>query len=137
MPAVWHPTHDDYAIYLKLSDPLDAKVHVLPIFDQFWQWRDSKPHIIHLLVDAIEMRQVPANWLVLRGSPVFKHPRAGEIVIVGIAPGFHILLDTLMRIVRFKRVKLFSTMREGEEYLNALVERTKAEYEAASGNLAQ
>lgn len=60
------------------------------------------------------------------------HPRSGEMIFVGINPGLKVLVDFLLKMSRYRRVKLFDNMEEAQVYIDALVEHTKAQPVAPS-----
>lgn len=104
MTVKFEVTNDGYLIRYTIADPLDMN-ELMQAYTQEQAHRDSVPHVVHSLNDFSNMRRIPKNWLTARSGPGLKHPRAGEMIFVGLAPGLKILVETIMRITRFKRIK--------------------------------
>ncbi len=82
------------------------------------QLRDSIPHTLHSITDFSGVSRIPNNWLQSRMGPGFSHPRSGIIVLVGQRPMVKAMVDMVLRIVRFQRVKQFATLSEAQAFLD-------------------
>jgi hypothetical protein len=132
MPVTVELDYDGYILHYKITDPLDL-TDLLKAYDVERELRDATPHVLHSINDFSELRQIPKNWLQARSGPGLKHPRAGEMIFIGLSPGLKIVVDIILKLTRYTRIQNFRTKEEAEPYIQALVETTKAETEAQAG----
>ncbi len=109
---------DGYILYYTIRDPWTIQ-DLMEAYQKELQLRDSVDHIVHSIVDFTNTHQIPKNWLQAKQGPGLTHPRAGEMLIVGISPAVKILFDTILRISHFGkgRLKLFSSLSEAQGYI--------------------
>jgi hypothetical protein len=97
------------------------------------QYRDNTEHVLHSIVDMSHMKRIPPSWLTAKSGPGFNHPRSGTIIFVGLSVGFKIVIQTILKVIRYDRMKAFDTRAEANEYLDVLlVEATKPAEQAGS-----
>lgn len=97
------------------------------------QYRDNTEHVLHSIVDMSHMKRIPPSWLTAKSGPGFNHPRSGTIIFVGLSVGFKIVIQTILKVIRYDRMKAFDTRAEANEYLDMLlVEATKPAEQAGS-----
>lgn len=113
----------EYLIY-SLSDPLKIE-ELLAAYRQEKEYRDSLPYTLHSIVDMSTVKRIPPNWLLAKAGPGLTHPRSGEILIVGVSRGLKILLETILKITNFKRMRFFVARPEADVYLRELLARSK------------
>lgn len=85
------------------------------------QLRDDTPHTLHSITDFSGVVRIPNNWLQSRTGPGFSHPRSGYIVLVGQRPLVKAIVDVILKIVRYQRVKQFDTFEEAEAFLQGVL----------------
>jgi hypothetical protein len=107
-----------YLVY-ELADPLDIK-DLLEAYRKEREFRDEIPHTMHSIVDMSEVKRIPPNWLVAKAGPGLTHPRSGEMAFVGISMGLKIVVETILKIMQYKRMKFFKTREEAEAYMQKL-----------------
>ncbi len=125
MPIELSFHEDGHIIEYRLTEPLDIS-ELSALFETDTQHRDSVDFTVHSITDCSQLRSLPRNWLGAKSGPGLHHPRSGEIVIVGVTPGLKVLVDTMMKIARFKRVKLVNTLNEARTYLHDVVTQEHA-----------
>lgn len=87
-------------------------------------YRDSIPYTLHSIVDITQFRRIPPNWLLAKEGHGLTHPRSGEFLFVGISYGLKIIAETIIKIMRYKRMKFFLTRQEADAYMQELVTQT-------------
>jgi hypothetical protein len=122
--------YDGYVLHYTFTDPLDLNDLVLA-YQEERRIRDATPHTVNGLVDFRKLTTAPKNWLAARNGPGLSHPRSGQIVIVGMNTMLKILVDTIMSVAKFKRIKTFDTIEAAHEYISVLVTDQKAAYQAS------
>lgn len=126
MPVDLEMKEDGYLLCYKIADPWSVN-ELLTAYAKEQELRDSTPHTVHSLSDFTKARRVPKNWLSARSGPGLKHPRSGEMVMFGLDPAMRVLLDAILKISRFRRLRIFKTEGEAMEYAKQLVAAAKAE----------
>lgn len=86
------------------------------------QLRDDTPHTLHSITDFSGVVRIPSNWLQSRMGPGFSHPRSGYIILVGQRPLVKAIVDVILKIVRYQRVKQYETFEEAEAFLQSVLE---------------
>ncbi len=131
MPVTLELAEDGYVLHYTIVDPWEVS-ELLDSYKKELAYRDTTPHIMHSLTDFSKARRIPKNWWSLRNGPGLTHPRGGEMVFVGLGPGISIIVDTILKVMRYRRVKVFKKEEEAQEYIRKLVAKTKSESEAAA-----
>lgn len=121
MPVHLQLSDDQRYLIYTITEPLilDELMHA---YQQERSYRDALPHTVHSIVDMSGMRRIPANWLTAKAGPGLTHPRSGEILFVGVSFGIKLILDTLLKITRYQRMKFFQTRAEADAYMAELLE---------------
>ncbi len=126
MPIQIEVIEEGFVLHYMISDPWDVP-ELLKTFEEERAYRDSVSHVVHSINDFSGARKIPANWWSARQGPGLTHPRSGEMVFIGLTPGFRLLLDAILKATRYKRVKVFNTADDGWEYIRHLAARSKLE----------
>lgn len=121
MPISIEVGNDGRVIYYTIADPWEIE-ELMTAYNQEKQIRDDAPHTVHSVSDFSSARRIPKNWWQARYGPGLKHPRAGEMIFVGLNPGLNRLVDVILRVANFKRIKLYNTMDEAKKHIDGLME---------------
>jgi hypothetical protein len=108
-----------YLIY-KITEPFDIN-DLMRAYEKEREYRDSVDYTLHSITDMSALRRVPPNWLTAKAGPGLTHPRSGSILLVGLTPGYKILLNTITKIMRFNRMQFFNTYAEAEAFMEKLI----------------
>ncbi len=122
MPVHLQLSDDQRYLIYTITEPV-ALDDLLLAYQQERSLRDSLPHTVHSIVDMSGVKRIPPNWLTAKAGPGLTHPRSGEILFVGVSFGLKIILDMLMKITRYQRMKFFRTRDEADAYMADLVKR--------------
>lgn len=125
MPVTLEPIEDGYVLHYIISDPVNI-YELMNVYKDERAYRDKAQHIVHSINDLSRVRRIPPNWLRLRSGPGLSHPRSGEIVLFGLSPSISIIVETILKTVRFKRMKIFSKEAEAWAYIKKLAAEAKA-----------
>lgn len=123
MPVHLQLSDDQRYLIYTITEPLSLD-ELMIAYQQERGYRDSLPYTVHSIVDMSGVKRIPPNWLTAKAGPGLTHPRSGEILFVGVSFGIKIILDTLMKITRYQRMKFFQTRAEADAYMAELVKRT-------------
>lgn len=126
MPVHLRMSDDQKYLIYEITDPLSMN-DLLEAYKQEKTYRDATPYTLHSIVDMSQVRRIPPNWLVAKAGPGLTHPRSGEILFVGISYGLKIIVETILKITKYRRIKFFVTRAEADTYMKALVMRTPTE----------
>jgi hypothetical protein len=122
MPVKFDVIYNGYFIHYTIADPWTiAELH--DGYKLELLHRDSKPHVVHSITDFSKVKQIPSNWLTAKAGPGLKHERSGEMLFVGLSRPMKLIVDTILKLTSFKRVRLFDTMDEAHAYARALLEK--------------
>lgn len=136
MPVDIQLNQEKHCIVYTLTEPFQLN----ELFEAYTiekQFRDNTDHVLHSIVDMSHMKRIPPSWLTAKSGPGFNHPRSGTIIFVGLSVGFKIVIQTILKVIRYERMKAFDTRAEANEFLDTLLaETTKeaAEKEASSAS---
>ena len=125
MPVTVEMTYEGYVLHYEFSDPWDIP-DLVAAFEEERKLRESVDHTLHSIIDFSRARSIPRNWLQAMRGPGLTHAKTGELVCVGLSSGLKMLLDIVLRLAKFKRVKLVDTLEEAHAYMQPLVEATRA-----------
>lgn len=120
MPVSLEVGNDGRVLYYQIADPWEIE-DLMAAYTKEKQIRDEAPHVVHSVSNFSHARRIPKNWWQARYGPGLKHPRAGEMVFVGLNPGLNRLVDVILRVTNFKRIKVFNTMDEAQKYVDGLL----------------
>jgi hypothetical protein len=82
---------------------------------------------VHSFADLRQAHHVPSGVLSTRQVTTWHHPRSGQLVILGASPFIKIMLETIFRIARFDRFRLFDDEAEALAYLRGLIAEETAQ----------
>lgn len=119
MPVHLHLSPDKRYLIYEITDPLNMD-DLIKAYKAEKDHRDELPYTVHSIVDMSQIKRIPMNWLVAKAGPGLTHPRSGEILFVGLAGGIKIIVETILRLVKYKRMKFFNTRQEAETYMREL-----------------
>lgn len=125
MPVEVNLTDDQTHLVYEMIDPVNME-QLLKAYDQEKIYRDSVPDTVHSIVDMSKMKRIPPNWLIAKAGPGLTHPRSGEMLFVGVSVGLKMILGTILKIVRYDRIRFFDTRADAEAYMSVLVNRTQS-----------
>ena len=130
MPVLIQFSDDKRYIIYTISEPLEMN-DLMRAYEQERAFRDSVFHPVHSIVDMSDMSRIPPNWLTARAGPGLTHPRSGDMLFVGISRGLQIILNTIFRIARYKKMHFFDTREEAVAY----AEKNRIEYQVFEPHL--
>lgn len=110
-----------YVVY-ELSDPLDMR-ELNDAYEQELAYRDATQNTVHLLADISGARKLPTNWLSAQATPGLKHPRSGEILLVGLSMSIRMAVEVVAKVANFDRLRFFNTREEADAHLQMLLEQ--------------
>ncbi len=113
----------NYLVYT-MTDPLDMG-QLLEAYRLEKQHRDSVDHVMHSIIDMSNLRRIPPNWLLAKAGPGMTHPRSGELLFVGVSVGIKIVVETVLKIMRYQRIRFFNTRQEADAYMSVLLNRSQ------------
>lgn len=108
-----------YLIYT-ISEPFEIN-DLMQAYQKEREYRDSTDYILHSITDMSALRRIPRNWLTAKAGPGLTHPRSGSILLVGLTPGYKIILNTITKIMRFNRMQFFDSYTDAVEYMDKLI----------------
>jgi hypothetical protein len=124
MPVEVQLTPDQTHLLYEMIDPVNME-QLLEAYRQEKIYRDSVSTTLHSIVDMSKMKRIPPNWLVAKAGPGLTHPRSGELLFVGVGVGVKMILSTILKIVRYDRIRFFDTRSDAEAYMSVLSNRTQ------------
>lgn len=120
MPISMNLSDDQTHIVYIFKEPFTLK-ELLDAYKEEKALRDRTPTILHSIVDMSDVRFIPRQWMTAKAGPGFVHPRRGQILMVGISHGLKVIIKTLMRVMRYDRVKFFDTRTEAEAFMTQIL----------------
>ncbi|MCC6613333.1 MAG: hypothetical protein IT320_07625 [Anaerolineae bacterium] len=129
MPVDIEFTHDQHVLVYQISDPFEIE-ELLEAYKKEKDFRDSTPNTVHSIVDLSQVTKIPKNWLTAKAGPGFSHPRSGTMILVGLTPGLKLLVQVILRIMKYSRLKYFDTRAEAEAYLADLLAEDQTDQSA-------
>lgn len=126
MPVQVQLSDDQHYLIYEISEPLMMD-DLMAAYKREGEIRDSMPHVVHSIVDMSQLRRIPVNWLTAKAGPGLTHPRSGEMLFVGVSVGLKMIVQTIMRIMNYKRMKLFDTREQAEAYMQRLIDQPNSE----------
>jgi hypothetical protein len=108
-----------YLVYT-LTDPFSMD-ELMAAYKQEKSLRDSIPYTLHSIVDMSQVKNIPPSWLTAKAGPGLTHPRSGMMLLVGLSPGIKVLMNIILQVMRFTRVKSFDTYAEANAYMQTLI----------------
>jgi len=124
MPVDIHLSEDQTHLVYHMSDPLTME-QLFTAYHQEKEYRDTVPHVLHSIIDMSQLKRIPPNWLFAKAGPGLTHPRSGEMLFVGVSVGIKMILQTILKIVRYERIRFFDTRAEADNYLALMINRTQ------------
>ena len=120
MPITIAYSHQGHIVIMELIDPwtMTDLAECFPIVGEF---RDSKPFIVHNLMDMTRTKVAPPGMMRAREAPLFSHPRGGYMVIIGGTSLLLAVTEAIGALKHFDRLKTFSTRAEGFAFLESKI----------------
>jgi hypothetical protein len=131
MPVHIRMSEDQTHVIYEFEEPLEIQ-EVMEAYGKEKDFRNAVSHTVHSIVDMSTIRRVPPNWLVAKAGPGLTHPRSGRMLFVGISHGLRIIIQTILKIMRYDRMKFFATREEAETYMAVLIQETKSSDDSAN-----
>ncbi|SRR5258708_168360 len=82
---------------------------------------------VHSIADLRQAHRVPSGVLSARQVTTWHHPRSGQLAVLGASPFIKVMMETIFRIARFDRFRLFDDEAEALAYLQSLIAEEAAE----------
>lgn len=120
MPVELEFILDQRVLVYQISDPFEIE-ELMEAYDQEKAFRDSMPHVVHSIVDMSGLTKIPRSWLTAKAGPGFSHPRSGIIMLVGLTPGLKLILQVILRITKYPRLRYFDKRDEAEAFVRKLL----------------
>src|SRR5258708_28743950 len=76
---------------------------------------------VHSIADLRQAHRVPSGVLSTRQVTTWHHARSGQLAVLGASPFIKVMLETVFRIARFDRFRLFDDEAEAMAYLRGLI----------------
>ncbi len=124
MPVTLDLIEDGRVLYYQFTDPVEIS-ELLALYKKEAQLRDAVSYPLHSITDFSGLHRIPQNWLQARHGPGLKHTRSGEMLFVGLKPGLKILIDVILKVTRYQRVKLYTSMDEALSYIRSVIQASK------------
>jgi len=131
MPVSVQLSDDKTHLIYEFEEPLEIQ-ELMDAYAQEKELRNSIAGTVHSIVDMSTVRRIPPNWLVAKAGPGLTHPRSGRMLFVGISPGLRIIINTILKITRYQRMKFFETREEAEAFMTELTADVKPDDETIS-----
>ena len=125
MPVNIEFNADQHFIVYTITDPLNMK-ELFDAYEKEKAFRDSVPYTIHSIVDMSGIKRIPPNWLTAKAGPGLSHPRSGYMLFVGLSLGFKMILQTIMKIMRYEKIGFYDTRQEANSFMMEIVSRDKS-----------
>lgn len=125
MPVDIQLNPEKHCIIYTLTEPFQLN-ELFEAYKIEKQYRDNTEYVLHSIVDMSHMKRIPPSWLTAKSGPGFNHPRSGTIIFVGLSVGFKIVIQTILKVIRYERMKAFDTRAEANEFLDTLLEQATA-----------
>jgi hypothetical protein len=126
MPIKFEIRENGHVIYAYGSDPITIADYEANVQRDIAH-RDSVPFRVHSIINMSHVQKLPNGVLSIRHSPSFRHPRAGEIAMIGTNPVIHLFAETIMRLANFPSPKFFKDEADAWEYLRQVIRTENAE----------
>lgn len=124
MPIEFKIEDDGWIIHYNITDPLEIK-ELLETYKQERAHRDATPHLVHSITNMTGVRRIPRNFMSAGSGPGLKHPRSGELIIIGLSPMLSRIIEPILRLARFNRLKVMKTEAEAFAQLRTLIAVSK------------
>jgi hypothetical protein len=104
-------------VYIEASDPLTLQ-DFEDSFAKQTEILNKATGKVHLFVTVHGLRQMPSGVLRVRQkAPIFSHPNAGTMVIVGAATVIRFIADMISQLARYKQIRFFDTEAQAWAFL--------------------
>lgn len=131
MPVSVKLSDDKTHLIYEFEEPLSIQ-ELMTAYQQEKEFRNAIPHTVHSIVDMSTVRRIPPNWLVAKAGPGLTHARSGRMLFVGLSYGLQIIINTILKITRYDRMKFFKTREEAEAFMAELIAEAKPDDETIS-----
>src|ERR1044071_6953713 len=120
MPVTLQLEENGRIMFWHLTDPWTMP-ELVAHYKQSQDIFNNATHVVHVLVDLHEARNVPSGVLKARYNADWSHPRSGYTVVIGSNLLIKRTLELLFRITRFNRLKFFDDEAAARAYLNEVI----------------
>jgi hypothetical protein len=120
MPAIMEPLDDGRILLYRVTPPWSIE-EVLEIYRDIEAFFDQAASTVHVLIDLSQLDIIHAGALRARHTPFGTHPNVGKIATVTGNDITRILAQSVIRLSRTDKVKLFSNPDEALSYLRQMV----------------
>ncbi len=120
MPVDVRLSDDEKYLIYKITEPFQM-ADLYEAYKIERHYRDEKPYILHSIVDMSGLNHIPPNWLTAKAGPGLTHPRSGQILFVGLSRPYRIIIDIIMRVMRYNRMQFFNTWEDAQAYMEELI----------------
>jgi hypothetical protein len=126
MPVSLELEENGTLLVWKFSDPWTVPELVVH-YPKTAEYFNNAQNTIHSLIDFRNVRTLPANVFSARNTTTWNHPRSGQMVILGASPLIKNLLEVILKLVRFERIRFFESEEEARAYIRACNEKVAAQ----------
>jgi hypothetical protein len=120
MPVIRTDLETGHVLKYTITDPWKI-TDLLTLFPADIAYRDQAQFKVHTLINAAGAYRVPPGWLNTRTAPGLIHPNSGQFVVVGLHPTARRLLDVLVKIIHYDRMRIFETDDAALVYLREVI----------------
>ncbi len=131
MPVHVRLSEDQYYLIYTFEEPIEIK-ELMEAYKEEQAFRDAAPHTLHSIVNLSSIKRIPPNWLLAKAGPGLTHPRSGRMLFVGLSYGLRVIIQTILKVTRYDRMKFFEHYEDAQAYMEELVEKTKKNDEAST-----
>jgi hypothetical protein len=118
MPMITELRNRSNVIFIEATDPLTL-MDFKDSFARQAEIMDNATEKVHLFVTVHRLRNMPNGVLRVRDSaPIFTHPNAGTMVIVGASALIRALAGIICQLAQYDMIHFFRTEAEAWNFLN-------------------
>lgn len=114
-------------IVYTISDPLSIS-DLYEAYNKEKAFRDSVDHTVHSIVDMTNVKRIPANWLTAKSGPGLTHPHSGQMLFVGLSPSLKIIVNTILKIMRYDKMRVFNTREAADDFMAYLCHKAQSKH---------
>ena len=121
MPVSMEIRENGHVIYFLVTDPWQVS-ELAPLYAEENSYRDTVNFKVHTFLNFSQVNHIPTQIMsAKRGAPDPTHPSSGVIILVGAKSFVKIMLEVILRLTHFERVRLFDTEAEGWAFTRQII----------------
>lgn len=123
MPVEQELRENGRVIYVRITDPLTAEELMASAKEQT-RFYDNAEGVLHQLADFSKLSTLPNHILRLaQNVPGIKHPKRGQLIVIGANTFVHVVGEMLMRLMHFNTIKFASTEAQAWNEIRKVIEK--------------